>query len=157
MNSINFDFDFYKQFIKFIAKEKDISILRIGLNYINDLEIFVTVFDDNKEYLYKNKKDYIIKADKNLKLQKIKDLKEEGNIINVNEKGIFINKKDILIIIEKIECILIFSYDIKIFFLYLTNEFWKYLLYLFNEPSKDYIFICFRLRKNYLLYIIIYR
>ena len=170
---------FFNGFIKYAILNKDFPVFLNGLKYIKDLDVYISVLDENKEDFYyrylksndsqKNEKN-IIKVDKNLKLKKpVKQL--DSNTIKTEEtpssesKPIKQNKDEIdseielknanniiLKIIKRIESLINFSTGKKIFFLYFTNEFWKELLNNNNEATQANIYICSKLRVAFIKY-----
>ena len=141
------DFKFIKDFIQYAIKKEDFAIFQCGLNYIKDLVTFIDIMEINKEemfnlYTQKDEK-CIIKLDDNLKFQ-IVDKEEAYNLDNENST---INK-----IIRNIKSIIEFCENNNTFLIYFTNNFWKYILNYFNEPTQDNISICYELRKLFLLY-----
>ena len=89
---INGDYNFFNKFIKYCILNKEFPIFQRGLNYVKDLEIYLTILEENKDNFYdkylnsddsKKNEQHIIKQDHNLKLKKNSDLKE----INKENKG----------------------------------------------------------------------
>ena len=137
----------------------------IGLNYIKDIDIFLKVIDENKEEIYatfikpdkdpKKHEKYFIKMDKSFKFKDVaiskeiessskKDIKSEESFEMDN-----IAKKEIPAVIKSIESILNFSSEKDIFLIYLTSDFWKYLLNFCRKPIMDNIYNCSNLRKRF--------
>jgi hypothetical protein len=85
----------------------------------------------------------IIKLD-NLKFKKT-SMKEEN--ISIREKN-----KTIFKVIENIKSIIGFSNEKRTFLLYLTNDFWQYILNYYKEPNQDNIKICYKLREAFIDY-----
>ena len=82
---INQDLYFINKFIKYSILNKEFSVFEKVLNYIRDIDTFINVIEKNKEEIFhkyiksdnsqKNDK-YIIKLDKNLKLNKTENIEE---------------------------------------------------------------------------------
>ena len=75
-----------------------------------------------------------------------------------NKKNIISNTKKkkeeelILKIISNIKKIIEFCDINKIFFIHFTNDFWKYILYCYKEPTQINIKICFEIREAFIKY-----
>ena len=176
---INKNYQFFNKFTEYTILNKDFSAFLICLDYIKDLETYINVIEGTKQYFYekyhksddrqKNEK-HIIKIDKSLKLKKNVDLVnpviiDKGDEIcttNKNKKSVEQIKKEkdekvekknenknILNIIKKIDSIIKYSRDKKIFLIYFTNDFWKYLLSINNEPNQDNIYFCSKIRDTF--------
>lgn len=126
------DFDFFNEFISYIIANKDFSALEKGLNYIKDIENFLNIIEKNKAIIYEKYHPKIIKLD-NLKFKET-NMKEENISIMIREKN-----KTIFQVIENIKSIIGFSNEKRTFLLYLTNDFWQYVLNYYKEPNQDNI------------------
>ena len=129
-----------------------------GLNYIKDLETYITIMEYNKEKIYEKynskKIEKIVKLDNlKLKIPKNEDnVPTESNIISISSKQ---NKEDkaqkknknIKDLINKVKLIIKFCKEKNTFLIYFTNNFWQYILNYYNKPKDDYIEICFKLRE----------
>ena len=60
--------------------------------------------------------------------------------------------KYIFNIIKNIESLIAFSREKKAFLVYFTNNFWKHVLYYYNESKYDNIYICYKLREIFFKY-----
>ena len=145
MNPLNQNKDFYNSFIKYILeKNKDINIFKRTLDYIEDIETFLFVINDNKEKIFKNydKLNYSpIKIGAYLKLIKYSYL----NDIQVEE-----NECDN--IIKYIENIIKFSEKEKILAIYLKSTFWMSLIQNYDISNLDYIDNIYKLRELFKKY-----
>jgi len=166
---INQEFGFYNKFIPYAIANKDFSIFEKGLKYIQDIETFLNIIANNKEAIfekYNSKKiDNIIKLDY-LQFKKYEEphiIDVEGNEAKDNSKNNNeqckedINSNDkkyksIMKIIENIKSIIVLCKDKKTFLIYFTNNFWKYTLNYYNDPSQENIYICFKLREIFIEY-----
>ena len=166
---INQDFEFFNKFIPYAIANKDFPIFEKGLKYIQDIETFLNVIENNKEAIFEKynsqKKDSIIKLD-DLQFKKFEDshmIVFEGNETKDNskknneqlKKDINSNNKknkNIMKVIENIKSIIEFCKDKKTFIIYFTNNFWKYILNYYNEPNQENIYICFKLREIFIEY-----
>ena len=118
LNPINQDFDFFAKFIDYCASKKDFNSFKNGLNYIKDIETFITVINETKEtiigkYVTSNNSFEPIKLKGNLKLIK-KDNKEMEAII------------------PAIESIIKYSEEKKVLLIYFTSNFWIKILKEYN-------------------------
>ena len=167
INQFNQDYEFYNNFISYTILNKDFLVFEKGLNYIRDIETFLSIIDDNKEKIVEKYNSKIIKLD-DLKLKKDrnknnsgnedtksicsfiseKEEKKEKNNINITKK----KHKYIFDIIDNIKSIINFCDTKNTFIIYLTSNFWQYILNYFNDPKIDYIYICFQLRDIYTKY-----
>ena len=168
MYPLNQDKEFYKEFIKYaLKKEKDISIFKRILNYIDDIESFLYVIDENKEQIFKKYgglKLEPIELSAGLKLVKrsiekdklenkiknsLQDLAAPAAVIQnssnlSNDEG---NELDN--IIKLIKNIIKFSSSNEILAIYIKSTFWIYLLKLYNIPDWENINNCYNLRNVY--------
>ena len=146
-NSINKSFDFFNNFINYIIKNYDFHTFKIGLKYIKQIEIFLNVLDKNKEEIYqkyfqpekdpKTKEKLIIKLDRELEFKK-------------EEKKVGSDKYPI--IIDYIKSILKYSKENEIILIQLTSDFWNHILNYYQEPIMDNIYICSKLRQEFIKY-----
>ncbi len=137
-NPLNQDSEFYNQFIIYaINKGKNLEIFEIILDYIDDIETFLYVINNNKVDIFKNYdlKNEPFKLGSDLKL--IKKEYKEGKI----------EKTELDNIINIIKELIIFSNDKILLAIYLKREFWKYLLKQYDKPNLKYIDNCKRLRE----------
>ena len=137
-NPLNQDSEFYNQFIIYaINKGKNLEIFEIILDYIDDIETFLYVINNNKVDIFKNYdlKNEPLKLGSDLKL--IKKEYKEGKI----------EKTELDNIINIIKELIIFSNDKILLAIYLKREFWKYLLKQYDKPNLKYIDNCKRLRE----------
>ena len=137
---LNQDLEFYNSFIKYaITKKKELSVLERILDYIDDIETFLYVINENKVELVKKYDQFRnnpVKLSSNLKL-----IKKEDN-----------GKKEIDRIIDLINEIIEYSNENGILIVYLMSEFWKNLLQQYNKPDLENINSCYRLRLIYKYY-----
>ena len=137
-NPLNQDSKFYNNFIIYaINNGKDLEIFERILNYIDDIETFLYVLNENKIDIFKKYNDLRnepIELAFNLKL--IKKEYIEGRS----------TKTELDKIIYMIEKLIQFSNDNQILAIYLKSSFWKYLLKQYNKPDLKYIDNCSRLR-----------
>ena len=148
---INQNFDFFNKFISYIIENKDFHYFESGLKYINDLGVYLNIIKMNKKAIFEKYK-YNVKNTQNIvKLDNLKFKVMENGLENNNN---FINKKrrSKFEAISNIKSIINFCMDKNIFLIYFTNNFWRYLLNYYNEPTPDNIEICFRLRDVFIRY-----
>ena len=135
---LNQDTVFYNNFIKYaLNKGKDFETFNIILDYIDDIETFLYVINENKNEIFKKYDDLSNKPivlSSNLKL--IKNEYKEN-------KKIKTELDNIIIIVEQL---IEFSKDNSILAIYLKVGFWKYLLKQYSKPDLTYIDDCFRIR-----------
>ena len=139
----------------------DSRCLEKALNYIKDIETFLRIVDDNKEIIFKKyngKK--IIKLD-NLQFRKSDaDNREEIVLSNISKKyneenleeNIKNRNKSIFDVLNNIRSIIKFCNKNSTFIIYLTNNFWQYVLNYYNEVKDDNIVICYNLRNIFMDY-----
>ena len=77
---------------------------------------------------------------------------EQSEENKCNESETEKTDNSILDVIKKIENIIQTSKDEKMFLIYFTNDFWKYVLYYYKEPIQDNIQICYLLRQAFISY-----
>ena len=137
---LNQDLKFYNNFIKYaIDKQKELKILERILYYIDDIETFIYVINENKVDILKKYQDYKAKP-----IQLSSNLK----LIKKTDK----DKKEIDNIIEYIEKIIKYSNENNILILYLKSEFWINILKQYNKADLENINSCHRLRDLYKKY-----
>ena len=145
-NPLNQNCEFYNNFIVYaINKQKKFEIFEKILNYIDDIETFLYVINENKIEIFKNYDDLNnkpIKIDFNLKLV-IKEYKEENQIKT---------KIELDNIISILKEFLKFSQENSILLIYLEPSFWTFLLKQYNKPDFEYIDKCYCLRKLFKKY-----
>ena len=134
---LNQDCKFYNNFLSYaIKKQKEFNILERILNYIDDIETFIYVINENKTDIvkeYDEIKNKPIKLSSNLKL-----IKKKYN-----------DKKEIDSIIKLIKEIIEYSLNNKFLIIYLKSEFWINLLKQYNLSDLENINSCYRLRDLY--------
>ena len=137
---LNQDMEFYNNFIKYaINKQKELNILKRILNYIEDIETYIYVINENKGE--------IVKKYNEIKINPI-ELSSDLKLLKKENNG----KKEIDNIINLITDIIEYSKNNDILIIYLKSEFWINLLKQYNKPDLENINSCFRLRllyKNY--------
>ena len=147
-NPIKQNLDFYNKFLDYIIENKSFKFIKRGFSFLEDIDTFIILTEKNKEKIYekyikldnsKNFEKFVIKMDENLKLKKLEVIEEE-------------RKTNIFQLINKIKSIIDFSKEKKIFLIYFTNNFWRYLLNFYKDPTQDNILICFELRKVFIQY-----
>jgi len=135
---LNQDTEFYNNFIKYaINKGKNHETFNRILDYIDDIETFLYVINENKIEIFKKYDDLRNKPivlSSNLKL-----IKKE---YNENKK----TKTELDNIISLVEKLIQYSYDNSILVIYLKTGFWKYLLKQYSKPDLTYIDNCYRIR-----------
>ena len=143
--SLNKTLEFYNNFVFYIINQgKNYKSVEIILNYIDDIEIFLYVINDNKNEILK-------KYDKELRIApiipspKLKLIKKEYE----EEKKIKTELDNIIDIIEKL---IEFSKDNSFLLIYLNDSFWIYLLKQYNKPDIKNIYNCYQLRKLFKKY-----
>ena len=165
------DLKFFCNFIEYILEKHEFHLFKIGIGYIEDLEIYIHIIDTNKEKIskkYSNDSDnYILRVENKLKLNEIKQKKPEVNIkpgnfqIILSDGGQKAENDDndkiksldfIPKMIDEIKSIIMFNRNEDKIIVYLTNDFWKYLLSCYKKPTQKNIKICFELREIFKLY-----
>ena len=130
--------EFYNYFMKYaIKRQKELNILERITKYIDDIETFIYVINENKVDIIKKydklkSKPFILSS--NLKLIK----KEENG-----------GKNKIDSIIKLIKEIIEYSKNNDILIIYLKIEFWINLLKQYNKPDLENINSCYSLRLLY--------
>jgi len=141
---LNQDFNFYNNFIIYAIKNgKDLEIFERALNYIDDIEIFLNVINENKDDIfrkYEDLKNEPIEIASNLNLIKKKYIKDKQT------------KTELDNIIGSIKSLIKFSDDNQILAIYLRSSFWRNLLKEYNKPDLEYIDNCNRLREVFKQY-----
>ena len=104
LNSINQDFDFFVQFIEYCASKKEFKSFKNGLNYIRDIETFITVINKTKETIVEN---YVtsnnsfepikLKADLDL-IKKPKNKEIEAIILEIRSIKDYSKEKKVLLV-----------------------------------------------------------
>ena len=155
INNINKNFEFFNNFIEH-SLDKKFSDFEKGLNYIDDIETYISIIDTKKKKFYEKfnskKLEKIVKLD-NLKLKESKIKEEEQTSSTVisetssNKENDKKKNKNINDIICKIRSILTFCKTNKTFIVFFTNNFWEYILNYYNESKDDNIKICYDLRE----------
>ena len=135
---LNQDTEFYNNFIKYsIKKGKDFKIFNRILDYIDDVETFLYVINENKIEIFKKYDDLSQKPivlSSNLKIiikEYIENKKEKTELDNI-----------INIVNQLIE----YSKNNSILAIYLKTGFWKNLLKQYSKPDLTYIDKCYRIR-----------
>ena len=88
----------------------------------------------------------------------MEDEEETKNIFEneIEEDDIFLENKIenlfIFNLIKNIESLINFSKEKKVILIYFTSKFWKYILNSFNDPNKNNIYICSKLREIFIKY-----
>ena len=147
MNPFNLSKDFYNSFIKYIIeKNKDIKILKRSLDYIQDIETFLFVINDNKEQIIKKFEElrtFPINIRDDLKIIKYNNESKERshNVENECDK-----------IIKLIEEIIEFSEKEKILVIYLKNNFWINLIKNYNILNLENINYIYKIREIFKKY-----
>lgn len=141
---LNQDTEFQNNFIKYaINKGKDFEIFNRVLDYIDDIETFLYVINENKIEIFKKYDDLSNKPivlSSNLKLIK-KEYTE-------NKK----TKTELDNILSIVEQLIEYSKDNSILAIYLKTGFWKYLLKQYSKPDLTYIDDCYRIRSLFKKY-----
>lgn len=138
--SIKQNEDFFVQFLDFTISKKEFRVFENGLNFIIDMEIYISIIDKIKDkilntYIKSGKKDFkSIKIKSNLTLQKKTKSEEIKNIIT------------------DIQSIIKFSRENNILLVYFTSDFWINVLKEYNEPNPEAIRNCFNLRETFIKY-----
>ena len=132
---LNQEKEFYNNFIGYaIKKEKKLNILERILNYIDDIETFIYVINENKINIFKKYDDIKnrpIKLSSNLKVIK----RADNNMNGIDNT------------IELIQEIIQYSKDNEILIIYLKSELWINLLKQYNKPDLKDIDSCYHLRE----------
>ena len=143
--------DFNERYIKsFDEQKKDKHIIKIDKN----LKIKQHIEDNNEIQEDNNAKDenneicIVSKGEDSNKKLSLQQYKEENDkkLKKKNESNITME------IIKKIKSIIYYCKNEKIFLIYFTNDFWKYLLTFNSEPNQDNIYFCSNIRDTFILY-----
>ena len=149
-NSLNQDKNFYDRFIKYsLKKEKNSTIFKRVLNYIDDIEIFLFVINENIEAIfekYEDLKNDPIQLSSGLKLTK-KKLNKDYQEKKPNEKKKTDIKNELDIIENLIKNIISYSKENSTLAVYIKDTFWIQLLKEYDIPDWENINNCFKLRK----------
>ena len=166
MHPLNQSQKFYDGFIKYtLKKEKNLKIFKRVLNYVEDIETFLFIINENKEDIfnqYDKLKSEPIEIKVSLKLVKYM----RHNTKKVNEKSdnesdssdeddireLYGIENECETIIKLIEKIIDFSEKEKILAIYIKSAFWKKLIKEYNIPDWENIDNCYNLRKLYKKY-----
>ena len=164
-NPINQNLDFLNKFISYIIENKDFPVFEKGLKFIRDIETFFNIIEKNKNNIFEKYNDE--KLEKIIKLNNLK-FKKDGiedepqneivtasKIISKNDNDPLIsikNKEKIFEVFNNIKSIINFYKEKKAFLIYFTNNFWRYILKYYNEPTQENIEICFKLREIFIQY-----
>ena len=139
LNPIEQNLDFFVKFIGYCASKKEFNIFKNALNYITDIETFITVIDKIKETIYDK---YITSGNsfEPIKLKANLELKKRDK------------NKEIDAIINNIKSINQYSKDNKVLLVYFTSNFWQKILKDYNIPDQDNIKYCYELRELFFEY-----
>ena len=143
---LNQNSEFFNNLVKYaINKLNNFEIFLSILNYIDDIETFLYVINENKKEIFKEYdelKNKPIKLSPNLKL--IKKEYEEGHHLR--------QKTELDNIISIIEKLIEFSKNNSILLIYLNCSFWTYFLKQYNKIDLANIDNCYRLRNLFKKY-----
>ena len=152
-------FDFFNKFMKFSLEKNDIAKFKIGLKYIKDIKTFINIIQNNLEDIfdiYNNVEDenQMIKIDEYVDFKKTEKKEEEKNSKDENNKNYSdsVNEEIIPIYIQNLKLIVDSLEEKNKIFINFTNNFWKYLLYNYNEITTNNIKICSELRQIFIKY-----
>ena len=141
------DFNFFNDFARYAIKKENFSLFQCSLNYITDIITFINIMEVNKEDIFniytKKNANCITMLDNNLKFQ----ITEDKEAYNLEDENSTISK-----FIKNIKSILQYCDTNKTFLIYFTNNFWKYILNYYSEPTQDNISICYELRNLFIDY-----
>jgi len=158
---LNQDKNFYDKFIKYILKKdkgSDSAIFKRILDYIDDIETFLFVINENKKAIFKkyvDLKNDPIQLSSNLKLTKKQLNDKEPTPFNEQDRDsvdIIKNppktdlKNELDNIEELIKSIIEYSIEIQTLVLFIKETFWMKLLKEYNIPDWENINNCFKLR-----------
>ena len=139
-NSLNQNSKFYNNFLSYaIQKKKEYNIIERILDYIDDIETFLYVINENKVNILKQY-DYFRNNPINLSSDLKLIMREDDD------------KKEINFIVELIEELIQFSNDNHILIIYLKSEFWINLLKQYNKVDMENIYNCYQLRELFKKY-----
>ena len=134
LNPINQDFDFFDKFIDYCASNKEFNSFENGLNYIRDIETFISVINITKDKI----------------VDKYATPKGSFRPIILNDDLEIIKKqknKEMETIIPAIKSIKDYSKEKKVLLVYFTSSFWIKLLREYNIPDYVNIKYCYKLRE----------
>jgi len=132
--------DFFLHFLDYTISKKEFAVFENGLNFIIDMEIYISIIDKIKDkilnkYIKSDKKDFkSIEIKSNLILQKKEKSEEIKNII------------------AEIKSIIKFSEKNNILLVYFTSDFWINILKEYNGPNPKAIKNCYSLRETFIKY-----
>jgi len=149
-NPLNQDKNFYDRFMKHVLeKYKDSAIFKRILDYIDDIEIFLFVINENIQTIFDKyidlRNDPITLSD-NLNLTK-KNLSREEEIIIGDQRPERDTKNELYNIENLIRNIIEFSKEHNSLVLFIKDTFWIKLLKEYNIPDWENINNCFYLRR----------
>ena len=139
LNSINQDFDFFVQFIEYCASKKEFKSFKNGLNYIRDIETFISVINKTKETIVEK---YVTST------KSFEPIKLAANLDLIKKP----KNKEIEAIIFEIRSIKDYSKEKKVLLVYFTSTFWIKILKDYNIPDEINIKNCYELRKIFFEY-----
>ena len=172
---LNKDFPVFQNGLKYIT-DLETFINVIDENKDSFYDRYLNTNDDSK------REKCILKLDKNLKIKNKSESKDnidekEEEPESIIKEGCIIKEKNSLaqikkqndkkvekrnknstmaIILKKINSIIKFENETenakKIFFIYFTNDFWKYLMTFNSEPNMDNIYFCSLIRETFIKY-----
>ena len=131
------DKEFFIDFFKYILSVKNFSFFTIGLKFILNIDTFIAVIDQTKEYIYE-----IYIEDK---------YKSRFFPIQLDDK-LVLKKEKIYDIIKGIASICEYSEKIKKLLVYFKSDFWKSLLKVFEQPEQTCFKVCYELRHIFIKY-----
>ena len=131
LNPINQHLDFFVNFIDYCASNKEFEDFENGLNYIQDIETFITVINKTKEKIF----DKYVAGNKTFKPIK---LKANLSIIKTG--------KEIDTITSEMREINSYSKEKNVLLVYFTSNFWIKILKDYNIVDQINIKNCYELR-----------
>ena len=138
--------EFYNNFVIYaINIVKDFTTFEKILNYIDNIEAFLYVINENKIEIYKTYEDL-----KNKPIQISSDLKLIER--EYKEENKFKSKTELDNIINLIEQLMKFSKENSFLIIYLSSSFWTNIINQYNKPDFIYIEKCYNLRKLFKKY-----
>jgi len=167
INPLNQNKEFYNNFIKYvIKKDKELNIFKRILNYIDDIETFLYVINENKDNIFKKydglKLDPIKLTSglkltrKNINKEKEETINNDNNHANQPETDEIENKdeseNELDDIIKLIESIIKYSSENQMLVVYIKSTFWIYLLKQYNFPDWENLNNCYKLRELFKKY-----
>ena len=144
---LNQDIQFYYDFIGYVMANKDIKTFEKVLKYIKDIVTFLDV-------IYKYRDDIISYFTKPTKIKpELKLIKKNYTNEDADDEEDKKEINELTRIIKLINKIIDYSRDNKTLLIYLTNQFWIYLLSQYKTIiDKDNIDNCYKLRKIFKKY-----